>query len=479
MAVIKVKRGTRAQIDAAATAGQLVAGEPYLITDDGVFAVGLSAYSYAPCAMGTPIDNTPAEPTTGRVYATYDPAVKPSYLTLSNGNLTLQFGAGVGTGAEGVAVATQYVDAATAALYWEVTVDILQAGAFFEPIGLLKQGTSDYNHNLGSERPSIGWSNDGSFDVVLSGTSTTETTDKPTFATGNTLMACLKDGSLYIGKNGTWVGDPDAGTGAVVTGITGMWAPASSSYDSTTSKCTANFGASAWAYTPPTGCDGLFTEVTTPTLGAHTLLAQTDAAGTDPASTDPITTQASGSILFAWKGGLAYPNAPTDNKGNTYTALGTAGNWNGVWGVNEANQSYVCIGAAGGAGHVLTLDKNDEWATHELSMPLIEVIGATKASIAQSYSSSGATNAAPSITTTGPALLLAIWTGDSGTVGTLMTAAPDSGFEVIESYLDIPVESGCQCAFAVKQVDAAGTYDLTWAVTPSQGADLALIAFEP
>ncbi len=40
--LIKLKRGTRAQLDAAAALGQLVEGEPYLITDEGRIAVGTS-----------------------------------------------------------------------------------------------------------------------------------------------------------------------------------------------------------------------------------------------------------------------------------------------------------------------------------------------------------------------------------------------------------------------------------------------------
>lgn len=46
MPSIKVKRGTRAQLDAAATANQLNQGEPYLITDEDRIAIGLSASSY-------------------------------------------------------------------------------------------------------------------------------------------------------------------------------------------------------------------------------------------------------------------------------------------------------------------------------------------------------------------------------------------------------------------------------------------------
>lgn len=43
---IQIKRGTRAGINALATAGELRAGEPYLITDESRIAVGTSATTY-------------------------------------------------------------------------------------------------------------------------------------------------------------------------------------------------------------------------------------------------------------------------------------------------------------------------------------------------------------------------------------------------------------------------------------------------
>lgn len=46
MPSVKVKRGTRAQLNTAAAANQLAAGEVYLITDENRIAVGLSINSY-------------------------------------------------------------------------------------------------------------------------------------------------------------------------------------------------------------------------------------------------------------------------------------------------------------------------------------------------------------------------------------------------------------------------------------------------
>lgn len=46
-ALIRIKRGTRSQIDSAASSNGLAAGEPYLITDEGRLAVGTGVDSYA------------------------------------------------------------------------------------------------------------------------------------------------------------------------------------------------------------------------------------------------------------------------------------------------------------------------------------------------------------------------------------------------------------------------------------------------
>ena len=46
MAQIRIKSGTRAQLNAAAAANQLIAREPYFITDESRFAVGTATNSY-------------------------------------------------------------------------------------------------------------------------------------------------------------------------------------------------------------------------------------------------------------------------------------------------------------------------------------------------------------------------------------------------------------------------------------------------
>jgi hypothetical protein len=88
---------------------------------------------------------------------------------------------------------------------------------------------------------------------------------------------------------------------------------------------------------------------------------------------------------------------------------------------------------------------------------------------------SGQPPTSASVTTTGPALLVAWWWGDAG-VDLDKTAVPDNGFTVIDAVL----ASGAlvQCAVAVRQVGVAGTYNLTWTSTPQQGAQLWLAAVQ-
>ena len=56
------------------------------------------------------------------------------------------------------------------------------------------------------------------------------------------------------------------------------------------------------------------------------------------------------------------------------------------------------------------------------------------------------------------------------------TAAPDSGFSVIDSVLG--EGALVRCAVAVRQVDSAGTYHVTWNATPLQGVPVWIVAVQ-
>lgn len=63
---LRVKRCTRAEIDAAAAASGLAEGEPYLITDEDVLAVGTGPSTY--------VEHAKPPPTDGRIYSYQDGA---------------------------------------------------------------------------------------------------------------------------------------------------------------------------------------------------------------------------------------------------------------------------------------------------------------------------------------------------------------------------------------------------------------------
>ena len=82
-----------------------------------------------------------------------------------------------------------------------------------------------------------------------------------TFTTNDIIGVALDadTGSVWFSKNGTFQnsGNPEAGTGAAATGLTGPFCFSMSIY--TTDDVRANFGQSAFTYTPPTGFSVLST----------------------------------------------------------------------------------------------------------------------------------------------------------------------------------------------------------------------------
>lgn len=60
MPSLRVKRGTRSQVTAAGAAGQLAAGELYLVTDEARPAIGLSASASAACVVSADIQRVVA-----------------------------------------------------------------------------------------------------------------------------------------------------------------------------------------------------------------------------------------------------------------------------------------------------------------------------------------------------------------------------------------------------------------------------------
>jgi hypothetical protein len=211
-------------------------------------------------------------------------------------------------------------------------------------------------------------------------------------------------------------------------------------------------------------------------LGSHVLLWHEDGNGPALAVTPPIDTQSSGSSLIAFSAGYASNDSlPVDNKGNLWSALGAAVVYRGYNGVFDV-KAYAVFGAHGGSGHTLSITKNGV-PSGEITVPFVEIRQASALhAIVQNYPASAAVVTSGSVTTSGAATLLAFWWGDA--TGLQHSAIPNNGFSIIENFVDLPPNSAVQCVVAVRQVASAGTFNVSWTQSPSEGAVLWLLAFQ-
>jgi hypothetical protein len=186
-----------------------------------------------------------------------------------------------------------------------------------------------------------------------------------------------------------------------------------------------------------------------------------------------VTRSTSSTLLVSVGRGVARNHSnPTDNKGNVFTQVGVTHNYT-QW-PDSGTALYQCDRSTGGNAHVVSVAKpNPE---HETTLSVVEVVNGGRVQDVQwSEVLSGSPLTSPSVTTTGPALLVAWWWGDAGVFAN-KTATPDNGFSVIDAVLlEGPL---VQCAVAVRQVSAAGSYRVTWAATPQQGAQLWIAAVQ-
>ena len=209
------------------------------------------------------------------------------------------------------------------------------------------------------------------------------------------------------------------------------------------------------------------------TLGAHALVFQRLDGASTALSTPPLPSRASGSVIIVGvgRGDVTAFAPPSDNRGTVnYQQLGethTYTNW-----PKSGTALYALAPAPAGPGRVITTSTPPR---DEVTLAAIEVVGTRIQDVAWNEVLAGSPVTSRKVTTTGPATLVAFWWGD-GTVKYDKTAVPDGGFQVIDSVL----ESGAlvQCAVAVRYVPDAGSYDVTWKATPSQGAQMWLVAIQ-
>lgn len=188
-----------------------------------------------------------------RFLSTWDGSKTGGTINLSNGSLTV-----VGGGADWNQVLSVYPIPSGLKVYTEFKINVVAAANnfMFGVKGLSGSYTS--SNYIGSN--SDGWSwqpnvqkwNNGVATALASG------------CAANDIMMLAVDmlgGKIWFGRNGTWAeGNPATGSTASYSNLTGTLYIAQSTFIST-DKQTANFGATAFTYPPPSGFwGGLFKE---------------------------------------------------------------------------------------------------------------------------------------------------------------------------------------------------------------------------
>jgi len=177
---------------------------------------------------------------------TFDPANKAAGITLSNGNLTATQASGGWVSAKGL---TSYA-ITTEKRYFELVFASASAGNIIYGFG---NASASVNNYCGSD--ANGWGYYASVGWVLN--SGGAVNFYATYTTGDVMMCAIDAaaGKIWFGKNGVWLsGNPATGTSPAATGLTGSLVPMISGQSAWSG--TANFGATTFTYTPPSGYTG-------------------------------------------------------------------------------------------------------------------------------------------------------------------------------------------------------------------------------
>ena len=212
-----------------------------------------------------------------------------------------------------------------------------------------------------------------------------------------------------------------------------------------------------------------------PTLGAHGMAFHISKGSVGPSMSVPAMNTVSGSTLLAFVGkGSVWNLSPAfDNKGNTpYLQIGTIHEYT-KW-PGEGTAVYAFNSIVGGTNHLVSVNDSNVW--DEVTLAVVEV---RNGGSIQDHKWNEVLNSAAqtslSVTTTGPATLIAVWYGDDSS-STPSNPVPNNGFAVIEGNGN--ATESVQMFVATKDVATAGTYNVTWNTTPIQGAQLYLIAVQ-
>lgn len=178
-------------------------------------------------------------------YSTWNPSDKDASISLTNGNLTTTTTSGTGW-----VIVRSTVSVSSGKWYWEYHND---SGAVY--FGMEGIATSAANLASYGGSDAYGWSYYAAGGNKVNNASFTAY--GATYIAGDTIGVALDmdNGKIYFSKNGTWQnsGDPVAGTGYAFSGLSGSMFATVSHNGTYVTAVTANFGSSAFTYSPPTG----------------------------------------------------------------------------------------------------------------------------------------------------------------------------------------------------------------------------------
>jgi hypothetical protein len=217
----------------------------------------------------------------------------------------------------------------------------------------------------------------------------------------------------------------------------------------------------------------------TPHEGAHALsFIKFHAMDSPTVTTTPMATQPSGSTMIVGigRGDASAFVLPTDNKSGVFQQLGTVHNY--VDWTSSGTALYALPSMTGGDNYTVSAtNENLGFSQYdEITLAAVEVVDGSRI---QDYQWNEVLNppyTSQSVTTTGPATLIAFWWGESA-VDSKQKATPDSGFTPIDSIL-VGASALVECAVAFRDVTAADTYNVTWTTMPDQKAQLWLVAVQ-
>jgi hypothetical protein len=171
--------------------------------------------------------------------------------------------------------------------------------------------------------------------------------------------------------------------------------------------------------------------------------------------------------------GNTFP-APVDNRGSIYSTLVPDAPYAGYPSVGNVVFSAVL---SNNNGNMTISIKKISVPSGEITVNAIHIPNGTKVIAAQRTlgAAGSGLQRSGSVTTSGPAVLVAWWWGE-GSTGTTHVATPGNGFQIVQALTaDLPI---AQCTVAVRTVNAAGTYQATWISGAQESAMLALVAVE-